>query len=437
MKGGKDMEGSSFLSSSNIFLLFDFQNQPVDVQLVYKEAQKYGRIVGGKAYGSWSKNKMAAFALYNYGIELVEVPEAEFLPNKKGNDIRLSVDCIEQALRNEVVDTFFLVTGDADFTALVYKLKSYGKRVIALARTKSTSYELVSAVDKFIPYEDLVKSENLTDPVDRLAEEMEIFLKRSGKEFTRDNLSRFLTSFNINPSKYGFQTMHELVDEVYERKVQKPERLKNVKLMILNAVLYESLSEKTLPKFAEENKIPISDLKAAVEILVNDNVLKFSEGTYEINRKKAFFATLLEKYPVVPEHLSEFVEKTYKAFVNGRVKALNQLLPSEFKVPSSEFKSYVEAIKRSGCLKGLDDSDYISYSTPAKIVCDIETFKISTFAYFVKRVLAQTFVFEDELHYIRELIFSNDETLFTKTMDYLQQTGEVIEVGGVYFYSPI
>lgn len=431
------MEGAGFSTFSNIFLLFDFQNQPVDVQLVYKEAQKYGRIVGGKAYGSWSKNKMAAFALYNYGIELVEVPEAEFLPNKKGNDIRLAVDCIEQALRNNIVDTFFLVTGDADFTALVYKLKSYGKRVIALARTKSTSYELVSAVDKFIPYEDIVKNENLTDPIDRLAEEMEIFLKRSGKEFTRDNLSRFLISFNINPSKYGFQTMHELVDEVYERKVQKPERLKNIKLMILRAVLYESLSEKTLPQFAEDNKIPIGDLKAAIDILVNDRILLFSEGGYEINRNKAFFATLLEKYPVVAEHLLEFVEKTYKAFVNGRVKTLNQLAQSEFKLSPNEFKTYVEAVKRSGCLKGLDESDYISYSTPAKMVCDLEMLRVSTFAYFVKRILSQTFVFKEEMTYIKELVFSNNEALFEKTLDFLQQTGELIEIGGVYFYSPV
>lgn len=117
---------------SNIFIFFDFQNQPVDVQLVYGEIQRHGRIVGGKAYGSWAKHKMASFALYNYGIELIEIPEAEFLPNKKGNDIRLAVDCIETALHNEVINTFFLVTGDADFTALVHKLKSYGKKVIIL-----------------------------------------------------------------------------------------------------------------------------------------------------------------------------------------------------------------------------------------------------------------------------------------------------------------
>jgi len=39
--------------------------------------------------------------------------------------------------------------------------------------------------------------------------------------------------------------------------------------------------------------------------------------------------------------------------------------------------------------------------------------------------------------YIKELVFSNNEMLFEKTLDFLQQTGEVIEIGGVYFYSPV
>ncbi|MEJ5256913.1 MAG: NYN domain-containing protein [Fervidobacterium sp.] len=435
-----NLNESRFLQSSahlNIFLLFDFQNQPVDVQLVYREAQKYGRIVGGKAYGSWSKHKMPAFALYNYGIELIEIPEAEFLPNKKGNDIRLAVDCIEQALKNDVIDTFFLVTGDADFTALVYKLKSYGKQVIAVARTKSTSYELVSAVDKFIPYEDIVKNENLTDPIDRLGEEMDIFLKRSGKNFTIENLSRFLASFNINPSKYGYNNITELAEEIYERKVQKPERLKNTKLLLIRGILYESLSEKTLPEYSQRHKIAIDDLKLALDMLLHDDVLKINDGVYELNRNKAFFAVLLEKYPILTQHFMEFLEKTYKAFLNGRVKALNQLLQSEFRLTSSEFKSYVEAVKRSGCLKGMDESDYISYSTPAKVVCNLEAFIVSSFAYYVKRILSQTFVFKHEIEYIKELVFSNDEKLFEKVLNFLITSGEITEIGGVYFYSPL
>lgn len=422
---------------SNIFIFFDFQNQPVDVQLVYGEIQRHGRIVGGKAYGSWAKHKMASFALYNYGIELIEIPEAEFLPNKKGNDIRLAVDCIETALHNEVINTFFLVTGDADFTALVHKLKSYGKKVIALARTKSASYELVSAVDLFIPYEDIVKNEKLTDPIDRLAEEMEIFLKRSGKEFTIENLSRFLSSFNINPSKYGVDTLHELGQIIYERKVQKPERLKGIKLALLKSIIFENLNESTLPDFIKLNNFEVSDVKTALDYLISDNVVKIQDSVFEINRTKAFFSTILEKYPVVYPHLLEFVEKVYKAFVSGKVKTINQLLPSEFKIPTSEFKSYLEAIKRSGCLKGIDDSDYISYSTPAKIVTDLETLKVSVFSYYVKRILAQTFIFKEEMEYIKELVFYNDEQLFSKCIEQLIANNEITEIGGVYFYTPV
>lgn len=421
---------------SNIFIFFDFQNQPVDVQLVWGEIQKYGRIVGGKAYGSWAKHKMASFALYNYGIELVEIPEAEFLPNKKGNDIRLAVDCIETALHNEIINTFFLVTGDADFTALVHKLKSYGKRVIALARTKSASYELVSAVDLFIPYEDIVKNEKLTDPIDRIAEEMEIFLKRSGKEFTIENLSRFLSSFNINPIKYGVSTLHELGHIIYERKVQKPERLKNIKLALLRSIIFENLNESTLPDFIKNNNFDISDVKIALEYLISDNVVISRDGAFEVNRTKAFFSTILEKYVVVYTHLLEFIEKVYKVFTSGKVKALNQLLQSEFKIPTSEFKSYLEAIKRSGCLKGIDDSDYISYSTPAKIVTDLEALKVGTFSYYIKRILAQTFIFKEEMDYIKELVFYNDDQLFNRCIEQLIANNEITEIGGVYFYTP-
>ncbi|MGB9615667.1 MAG: NYN domain-containing protein, partial [Fervidobacterium sp.] len=125
------------------------------------------------------------------------------------------------------------------------------------------------------------------------------------------------------------------------------------------------------------------------------------------------------------------------AFFSGRVKSLNNLLQSEFKVSTSEFKSYLEAIKRSGCLKGLDDSDYISYSTPAKIVTDLENLIISTFNYYLKRILSVTFIFEEELDYLKELIFYNDEKLFEKCINSLIATGEITEIGGVYFYTPL
>ncbi|HOM74542.1 MAG TPA: NYN domain-containing protein, partial [Fervidobacterium sp.] len=157
----------------------------------------------------------------------------------------------------------------------------------------------------------------------------------------------------------------------------------------------------------------------AIDILVRDGVIELNDGYYNVKRSKAFFLTLLEKYPIEYTHISEFIEKSYKAFSANRVKSLNQLLQSEFKLPISEFKSYVEALKRSGCFKGLDDSDYISYSTPAKIVCSLEELKVSTLSYFVKRVLSQTFVFKEEMELLKEVIFSNDERIFEKCIDML------------------
>lgn len=421
---------------SQIFIFFDFQNQPVDVQLVFAEVSKHGRIVGGKAYGSWDRHKMAAFVLYNHGVELVEVPEGEFLPNKKGNDIRMAVDCVEIALRNQAIDTFFLVTGDADFTALVFKLKSYGKRVAAIARTKSTSHELITAVDLFVPYEDIVKNERLTDPLDRLCEEIENFLKRSGKECTRENITRFLTTFNISPTKYGFESLNHLVEVLYERKVDKPERLKDLKLALLKEAIFGDLRPQSLVELARRFQIDLAELKTAVNALESDGILILKGDKYEVNRSRAFFATLLEKYPVEYTRLLEFVEKTYRAFVNGRVKSLSQLSQSEFRLPASEFRTYLEACKRSGCLKGIDDSDYISYSTPAKVSCELNEFVVSTFCYFIKRVLAQTFVFKDEMQYLSELIFSNDSRLLEECLTKLLSSGELIELGGVYFYAP-
>ncbi|HOJ94277.1 MAG TPA: NYN domain-containing protein, partial [Fervidobacterium nodosum] len=198
-----------------------------------------------------------------------------------------------------------------------------------------------------------------------------------------------------------------------------------------------NLREESLFEFAQSHNFDISDVKTAIDSLIHDNVIYIKDRTFEINRNKSFFSTILDKYPIVYTHLVEFIEKTYKAFNSGKVKALNQLLQSEFKIPTSEFKTYLEAIKRSGCLKGIDDSDYISYSTPSKIVTDLETLKFSTFAYYLKRILAITFIFKEELEYIKELVFSNDENLFNKCLEKLISNGEITEIGGVYFYTPV
>ncbi len=419
---------------NRIYILFDFQNQPVEVNLIIDELQKYGKVLGGRAYASWSKHRFESFTLYNYGIELVEIPEADFLPNKKGNDIRLSIDAVEIALTNPNITTFVLVSGDADFSALVYRLKSLGKSVYAIARLRSSSYELISSVDKFIPYEDLVKNEKYLDPIDRLSKDVDIFLKRTGKNPSVETIIKILSALNVGVNKYSFENLEELAKEIHKRIVEKPERDKDIRQQVIKTLLFyqqETLDIQAISKFL---RLKDDEVKDAVNYLIKSGVVKVDGERFEIVRNKQFFETLLEMYPVHPVRLSQFVEKVHKVFSSGRVTKLESLNPSEFRIPSQEFRSYLEALKRSGCFIGKNGSDYISYATEARVICEKEELLLKTFAFFVKRIFAQTFVYENELYYVREIIFGSDTEHFQKVMNYLLENGELEELQGVYYY---
>ncbi len=419
---------------NKIYILFDFQNQPVEVNLVIDELQKFGKVLGGRAYASWSKHRFESFALYNYGIELVEIPEADFLPNKKGNDIRLSIDAVELALSNHNINTFVLVSGDADFSALVYRLKSLGKSVYAIARLRSSSYELISSVDKFIPYEDLVKNEKYLDPIDRLSKDVDVFLKRTGKTPNVDTIIKIISALNIAINKYSFEGIEDLAKEIYKRIVEKPERDKDIRQQVIKALLFyqhDTLDIQTISKFL---RLKDEEVKSAIEHLANSGILKVDGERFEIVRNRKFFETLLEMYPVHPVRLSQFVEKVYKVFSSGRVTKLESLNQSEFRIPSSEFRTYLEALKRSGCFVGKNESDYISYATEAKIVCEKDELLMKTFAFFVKRIFAQTFVYENELEFIRDIIFGSDSEYFQNVLNYLLENDELEELERVYYY---
>ena len=85
--------------------------------------------------------------MLEFGIEPVHVFQASN-SGKNASDIRLAIDAID-LLYSSPVDTFVVVSGDADFLPLVNKLRSSGKMVIGAGRQKSTSATLVKACDRF------------------------------------------------------------------------------------------------------------------------------------------------------------------------------------------------------------------------------------------------------------------------------------------------
>ena len=150
-----------------IAVFVDFENLAIGVRdmksgdfrtdLVLKRLLEKGRIVYKRAYCDWSRYKPPVIRdLHKAGIELIDIPQSK-MSGKNSADIRMVVDAIDLCYSKPHLDTFALLSGDSDFSALVSKLKENDKRVIGVGVKRSTSELLISNCDEFIYYDDLVR----------------------------------------------------------------------------------------------------------------------------------------------------------------------------------------------------------------------------------------------------------------------------------------
>ncbi len=65
--------------------------------------------------------------LLNNGFQMIHTPD---LSGKNRADILMSLDCMEVAMRYEMIDTFAIISHDSDFSPLVQSLRASGKQVI-------------------------------------------------------------------------------------------------------------------------------------------------------------------------------------------------------------------------------------------------------------------------------------------------------------------
>ena len=131
-----------------VAVLIDDENVSVgSVEWLFDRISNLGRILIRRAYSDWSKGGNVRDQLLEFGIEPVHVFQASS-SGKNASDIRLAIDAID-LLYSSPVDTFVIVSGDADFLPLVNKLRSSGKMVVGAGRQKSTSATLVKACDRY------------------------------------------------------------------------------------------------------------------------------------------------------------------------------------------------------------------------------------------------------------------------------------------------
>jgi hypothetical protein len=151
------------------------------------------------------------------------------------------------------VDTFVILSGDADFSPLVSKLRENNKCVIGVGVKQSTSDLLTANCDEFLFYDDLVREQEQQkqravkhttgttpggtqtttpkktapdkrqDAIDLILETMEALLAERGEEdkiwgsMVKQALKRRQPGFN--ESYYGFRSFSALLEEAAKRQL--------------------------------------------------------------------------------------------------------------------------------------------------------------------------------------------------------------------------
>lgn len=225
-----------------IAVFVDFENLAIgaqvtesggfQIELVLKRLLEKGRIVYKRAYCDWSRYKSAVREFHAQGIGLVDIPQTR-MSGKNSADIHMVVDALDLCYSKEHIDTFALLSGDSDFSPLVYKLKENDKRVIGVGVKKSTSDLLIAGCDEFIYYDDLIraaKPKPKPAPGRRKArskkdEAIDIFMETVESlahdydtlwgSMVKQTLRRLHPGFN--ESYYGYRNFPELMKDIESR----------------------------------------------------------------------------------------------------------------------------------------------------------------------------------------------------------------------------
>ncbi|MEJ2107097.1 MAG: NYN domain-containing protein [Acidiferrobacteraceae bacterium] len=243
--------------TQNMALFCDFENIALgvrdakyaafDIQRVLERLLLKGNIVVRKAYCDWDRYKEFKSAMHEAAFELIEIPHVR-MSGKNSADIRMVVDALDLCYTKSHVDTFVIISGDSDFSALVSKLRENNKLVIGVGVKNSTSDLLIASCDEFIYYDDLVREaekqrkkkrkartkaagpkktatgdeeERKQEALDLVLQTVEALFEERGDEekvwgsMVKQALKRRKPGFN--ESYHGFRTFGQLLEEARER----------------------------------------------------------------------------------------------------------------------------------------------------------------------------------------------------------------------------
>lgn len=132
----------------SIALLIDADNAPADkIEAILAEVARHGTAHVRRAYGNWTKPNLKKWEamLHPYAIQPIQL--YDYSKGKNASDIAMVIDAMD-LLASERMQAFAIVSSDADFTPLVMRLRSAGRKVYGFGENK-TPEPFVNACSQF------------------------------------------------------------------------------------------------------------------------------------------------------------------------------------------------------------------------------------------------------------------------------------------------
>ncbi|MDH3638944.1 MAG: NYN domain-containing protein [Gammaproteobacteria bacterium] len=196
--------------TKNMAVFCDFENVALgvrdakyaafDIEKVFARLLLKGNIVVKKAYCDWDRYKEFKPTMHEAGFELIEIPHIR-QSGKNSADIRMVVDALDLCYTKSHLDTFVIISGDSDFSALVSKLRENDKTVIGVGVKNSTSELLTTNCDEFIYYDDLVRGSEKR--------------KQRRKTQTKKTRARKATKAEDDKKQAAFDLLMETVEDLF------------------------------------------------------------------------------------------------------------------------------------------------------------------------------------------------------------------------------
>ncbi|MEK6959491.1 MAG: TIGR00288 family NYN domain-containing protein [archaeon] len=113
----------------------------IDLELIKKEAQKFGSIKIGRVYLNQFASEKLVEAVVNQGFE----------PIISTTDVDVAMACdATETIFNDAIDTMVFATRDSDFLPALIKAKNKGKETIAMMAEEMSAAALKNTADKVV-----------------------------------------------------------------------------------------------------------------------------------------------------------------------------------------------------------------------------------------------------------------------------------------------